>query len=62
MDSRNRASELLDYLVEQGAEEGDILYYILNNFFSGSEALEALRAVQKDFLEDEEDEDADDRE
>ena len=56
MNSRNRASELLDFLVEQGLSQGDILSYILNNYLSGSEALQALQSVKKEHLDEDEEE------
>ena len=59
MNSRNRASELLDFLVEQGLSQGDILSYILNNYLSGSEALQALQSVKKEHLDEDEEDDED---
>jgi predicted transcriptional regulator len=56
MNSRNRASELLDYLVEKGISEGDILNYLIKNWLAGDEALEALQAVRREFLDEEEEE------
>jgi len=54
MNSRSEASKLLGYLEENGICEGDILNYIINNYLSGSEALQALQSVQKEFLDEEE--------
>ena len=58
MTDRNKASELQDYLVENGVSEGSILNHIINNYLSGAEALAALQSVLKEFL-DEEDADED---
>ena len=58
MTDRNKASELQDYLVENGVSEGSILNHIINNYLSGAEALVVLQSVLKEFL-DEEDADED---
>lgn len=56
--TRQRASELLESLLEQGVTESMILEFILNNHFSGAEALDALLAAKEDlFTDDIDDED-----
>jgi hypothetical protein len=51
--NRERADELLNNLLDCGVSEHSLLEFILNNHMSGTEAVEALVAVNEEFFEGE---------
>jgi hypothetical protein len=51
--NRERADELLNNLLDCGVSERSLLEFILNNYMSGTEAVEALVAANEEFFEDE---------
>ena len=51
--NRERADELLNNLLNCGVSERSLLEFILNNYMSGTEAVEALVAANDEFFEGE---------
>jgi len=51
--NRERADELLNNLLDCGVSERSLLEFIINNYMSGTEAVEALVAANEEFFEDE---------
>jgi hypothetical protein len=51
--NRERADELLNNLLDCGVLERSLLEFILNNYMSGTEAVEVLVAANEEFFEDE---------
>lgn len=51
--NRERADELLNNLLDCGVSERSLLEFILNNYMSGTEAVEALVAANEEFFETE---------
>tara|TARA_B110000503_G_C7165715_1_gene421825 strand:- start:3025 stop:3228 length:204 start_codon:yes stop_codon:yes gene_type:complete len=51
--NRERADELLNNLLDCGVSERSLLEFILNNYMSGTEAVEALVAANDEFFEGE---------
>ena len=52
---RQRASELLEKFVNKGVPDTALLDFILNNYMSGDEALDALLAAEDEFFSDADD-------
>ena len=60
MSDRNKAFELQERLQENGISGQTLLEFLLNNWMSGAEALEAMQEAVRVYLdEDEEDEEVD---
>jgi hypothetical protein len=58
MSDRNKAFELQERLEENGISGQTLLDFLVNNWMSGSEVLQAMQAALVNFgLEEEEDED-----
>ena len=58
MSDRNEAFELQEKLQENGISDTSLLEFLVNNYLSGSEALEAMQAALVEFgLEDEDEDD-----
>jgi hypothetical protein len=57
MSDRNKAFELQERLEENLISSPVLLDFLLNNWMTGAEALEAMQAAVKEFLDEEEDED-----
>ena len=58
MSDRNKAFELQERLEENGISAQSLLDFLVNNYLSGSEVLEAMKSALVEFgLEKEEDED-----
>jgi len=53
--SRSKAIELYEVLSETLSAES-MLDFLINNYLSGAQALEALEATRKEFYDDDEDE------
>jgi hypothetical protein len=51
--NRERADELLNNLLDCGVSERSLLEFILNNYMSGTEAVEALVSANEEFFEGE---------
>ena len=51
--NRERADELLNNLLDCGVSERSLLEFIINNYMSGTEAVEALVAANGEFFETE---------
>jgi len=51
--NRERADELLNNLLDCGVSERSLLEFIINNYMSGTEAVEALVAANDEFFESE---------
>mgnify|MGYP003347075172 CR=1 FL=1 len=49
--NRERADELLNNLLDCGVSERSLLEFILNNYMSGTDAVEALVAANEEFFE-----------
>ncbi len=60
MSDRNKAFELQQRLQENGISDTSVLEFLVNNWLSGSEALEAMQAALVEFGLEEEDEDYED--
>lgn len=58
--NREKASDLLEKMIDAGVSENSILEFIINNYLPGHEAYQALLAAEKEFFEDE-DSDEDER-
>ena len=57
MSDRNKAFELQERLIEEGISDSSLVNFLVNNWLSGAEALEAMQAALVEFgLEEEEDE------
>jgi hypothetical protein len=59
MSDRNKAFELQQGLQENGISDTSVLEFLVNNWLSGSEALEAMQAALVEFGLDEEEDDED---
>lgn len=51
--NKERADELLNNLLNCGVSERSLLEFILNNYMSGTEAVEVLVAANEEFFDDE---------
>ena len=56
MSDRNKAFELQERLIEEGISDSSLVNFLVNNWLSGSEALEAMQAALVEFGLEEEDE------
>ena len=57
MSDRNKAFELQERLIENGISDNSLVEFLVNNWLSGSEALQAMEAALVEFgLEEEEEE------
>jgi len=55
MSDRNKAFELQERLIEEGISDSSLVNFLVNNWLSGAEALEAMQAALVEFgLEEEE--------
>jgi len=59
MSDRNKAFDLQERLIENGISDNSLLEFLVNNWLSGSQALQAMEAALVEFglVEEEEDED-----
>ena len=55
MSDRNKAFELQERLIENGISDNSLVNFLVNNWLSGSEALEAMEAALVEFGLEEED-------
>lgn len=63
MSDRNKAFELQQRLQENGISDHALLEFLINNWLSGAEALQAMQAALVEFgLEDEDEDDEEDEE
>ncbi len=57
MSDRNKAFELQERLIENGISDNSLVEFLINNWLSGSQALQAMEAALVEFgLQEEEDE------
>jgi hypothetical protein len=59
MSDRNKAFELQERLQENGISDTTLLEFLINNWMTGADALEAMQEAVKVYLDEEEEEDED---
>ena len=59
MSDRNTAFELQERLIENGISDNSLVDFLINNWLTGSEALQAMQAALVEFGLEEEEEDED---